>query len=890
MGESGVINTPDQRLRVFVSSTLAELAAERQAVRDAVTRLRLVPVMFELGARPHPPREVYRAYLAQSQVFIGIYWQRYGWAAPGAQISGLEDEYLLSAGLPRLLYVKTPAADREPRLTEMLARIKDEGGVSYQRFTDAAELRRLVETDLAVLLSERFTLTLPQRRAAAGDEVPLAGALPLPPTPLVGRERDVAAVVALMGGEGVRLVTLTGPGGSGKSRLAVDAARQLQPGFADGVRFVELASVPSPDLVLDAIAAGLGMNTSGGRLRTDLMSYLGPRRLLLALDNFEQVAGAAPLLAELLAAAPGLKMLVTSRSILRLSGEYEFPVPPLPVPPAGAARDAELAGQYASVRLFTERAQAVAPGFRLTSQNAATVAEICRRLDGLPLAIELAAARTRLLSPTALLARLSDRMGVLTGGPRDAPERQRTLQNTLDWSFALLSPGEQAMVARLGVFAGSFGLPAVEAICGDAGTPGPAEPLGPLLDNLNVLVDSSLVQPETREDESRFRLLETIREYALGRLHDSGAWPEAHDRHAAYYAALASPAESELRGEGQLAWLNRLETEAGNLSAALSWLVDQDRLDQAVAFIWTTWRFWFLRGHVGEIARHGAKFVANRKEMAPGERALALSGTGFTLLTDGEPDQARPNFERSLPLFRQAGDLLGGALATAGLGHVLASQHDDERAREALEQATNLLQEAGTGERSGQERVGHLLVVALIDNFLGQIQLSEADYDRAAQLFTAGVAAARSAADRFTILISLYDLALASQARGDPEDARGLLTQGLSLAAEAGDESAAAYYLEALAGVAMQQDDSQRAAWLLAAAAAQLQASGSGWLHAYVPRALQDHSVEAELRSRMGDAAYEQAAAHGRSLTGARGIQHWLADLQPDSQRHQSPA
>ena len=218
MSETGVINTPDQRLRVFVSSTLEELAAERRAVRDAVTRLRLVPVMFELGARPHPPREVYRAYLAQSQVFIGIYWQRYGWVAPGEHVSGLEDEYLLSAGLPRLLYVKTPAPAREPRLAELLAGITNEGDVSYQHFTGPAELRRLVENDLAVLLSERFTVTQPQRGAAAGDEVPLAGALPVPATPLVGREQEVAAVEALVRSEGVRLVTLTGPGGSGKSR------------------------------------------------------------------------------------------------------------------------------------------------------------------------------------------------------------------------------------------------------------------------------------------------------------------------------------------------------------------------------------------------------------------------------------------------------------------------------------------------------------------------------------------------------------------------------------------------------------------------------------------------------------------------------------------------
>jgi predicted ATPase len=888
MGESGLINTPDQRLRVFVSSTLQELADERRAVRDAVTRLRLVPVMFELGARAHPPREVYRAYIAQSQVFIGIYWQRYGWAAPGEQISGLEDEYLLSAGLPRLLYVRTPAADREPRLTELLARMKDEGGVDYQRFTDAAELQRLVENDLAVLLSERFSSTQPERGAPAGDEVPPAGALPLPPTPLVGREQEVAAVEALVSTGGVRLVTLTGPGGSGKSRLAVEAAAQLRPGFADGVRFIGLASVTSPDLVPGAIAAGLGLNTSGGGLHTDVVSYLNPRQLLLALDNFEQVAEAAPLLTGLLAAAPGLKMLVTSRSVLRLSGEHEFPVPPLLVPPPGAALDAETAGQYASVRLFTERAQAVAPGFRLSSQNAGTVAEICRRLDGLPLAIELAAARVRLLSPEALLARLGDRMGVLTGGPRDAPQRQRTLQNTLDWSFALLSPGEQAMFARLGVFAGSFGLPAAEAVCADPGTRDEADPPAQVLDILNVLVDSSLVQPKTRGDAPQFRLLETIREYALRRLRDGGAWQAAHDRHMAYFAALAKPAQSELAGDGQLAWLNRLEAETANLSAALSWLMDQDRLDEAVTFIWVTWRFWFLRGHLGEIARYGEKLLANRQEMATHERALALSGTGFTLITDGEPDKAQPAFEQSLPLFRETGDRLGGALAAAALGHVLASQHDDERAGEVLEQAWNLLQEAG--HRSGPEHVQFLLVVALVDNFLGQIQLSKADYDRAAQLFRAGLDAARSTPDRFAILISLYDLALASQAKGDLEGAGGLLRQGLSLADEAGDESAAAYYLEALAGVARHQDDPQRATWLLAAAGAQLQASGSGWLHAYVPRAPHDHAVKAELRSRMGDAAYEQAAAHGRSLTGARGIQQGLAEAERDPQQQESPA
>ena len=885
MAETDLIRTPDQRLRVFVSSTLQELAAERQAVRDAVTRVRLVPVMFELGARPHPPREVYRSYLAQSQVFVGVYWQSYGWVAPGEQVSGLEDEYLLSAGLPRLIYVKSPAPERESRLAAMLTRIRDDGDVSYQHFSAAAELQRLVENDLAVLLSERFEMASSRDGAAGGAS--LAGAVPVPATPLVGRDDDVAAVSDLVRAEGVRLVTLTGPGGVGKSRLAVEVAQRLGPGFQDGVRFVELGSVRAAELVTAAIAAALGLNTSGGRLITDLKSYLRARRLVLVLDNFEQVVGAAPLVAELLGAAPGVVALVTSRMVLRLSGEHEFPVPPLLVPPIGAGGDAADVQRCASVRLFVQRAQAASAGFELTSGNAGAVAEICRRLDGLPLAIELAAARVRLLPPQALLARLGDRMGLLTGGARDLPERQRTLRSTLDWSFDLLSGGEQALFARLGVFAGTFDLPAAEAVAA-AAAPAVPDRAGHVMDTLGSLVDSSLVQPQVRDGEPRFGLLETIREYALERLRDGADWREAHDRHAAYFRALAEPAPAELQGPGQLAWLDRLETEHGNLGAAMSWLGDQDQLESAIQLSWATWRFWWLRGHAEELASY-VDILAKSEHLPPRQRALALSGTGFGLFASGDQATAQPLLEQSLPLYRQAGDMLGAATTAAMLGHLLALQHQDARASELLEQTLAPLREASNDRLTGPERAQHLLDVALVCNFLGQIRLSQADHDRAAPLFTEALNAARQAQDRFTILVSLYDLALSSQAQGDLTGAAERLQEGVSQSAEARDEPSVAYYLEALAAVAIRQDNLERAVHLLAAAGALLQAKGSGWLHALVPRAAHDDDLLAALRSRMGDAAFEQAWTRGQSLGGSRAVEYALAEASPEPARPARP-
>src|SRR5215471_3707351 len=871
-----VIRTPDQRVRVFVSSSLRELEAERRAVQDAVTALRLVPVMFELGARPHPPRNVYRSYLAQSQVFVGIYWQSYGWVAPGEEISGLEDEYRLSAGLPRLIYVKSPAPDREPRLTQMLDRIRDEGGVSYQHFSDPDGLRQLVEDDLAVLLSERFEMAQPQDDAAG--EAALAGALPVPATPLLGREQEAAAVEDLVAREGVRLVTLTGPGGVGKSRLMVEAARRLGPGFADGVRFVELAAVSGADLVAPAIAAGLGLSTSADRLTADLESYLQARRLLLAVDNFEQVVGAAPLLSELLAAAPGLVMLVASRAVLRLSGEHEFAVPPLPVPPASAAPDPAALQGYASVQLFVERAHAADPGFELTAGNAGAVAEICRRLDGLPLAIELAAARVRLLPPQALLARLDQRFSLLTGGPRDLPARQQTLRNTLDWSFGLLPAGEQALFARLGVFAGSFSLAAAEAIA--AGSPD-QDQAGPVMDTLGALVDSSLVGAQTGGGEPRFSLLETIREYALDQLGESDDWVQAHDRHATYFMALAEPADADLFGPGQLAWLDRLETEHDNLWAAISWLASHGPLEQAIQLSLVTWRFWWLRGHAAEYARLVDDIVAGSKDLPPGQQAMALTQAGYIIIGNGDLARGQQLLEQALPLYQQDNETLAlsvtmNALVLVVLGYLAASRRDYAAAGRLVDAGQALVRGLRDDGLTGFDRLQQQLALALVDNFLGRVRLSQGDNDAAARLFTDGLAVARRAQDWSPLLGLLYDLALARQAQGDLPGAAGHLKEGLALAAQAGDETSAAYYLEILAGIAGQQDNPQRAVRLFAAARSILDARGSGWLGAFVPRVPPGDAVLAALRSQMADAAFEQAQAWGQSAGTKRAVEYAL--------------
>ena len=567
-----VILTPDQRLRVFVSSTLGELAEERTAARRAIESLRLTPVLFELGARPHAPASLYRAYLQQSHVFVGVYWQQYGWIAPGMEISGLEDEYGLATGMPRLLYVKEPAPDRDPRLKELIVRVEAEAAVSYKPFSTAVELEQAVKDDLVTLLSERFAAAeRPQGRAR----------VPAPAAALVGRERELVQLRDLFVSRDARFVTLTGPGGVGKSR-AIEAGRDLAPHFSDAIFFVPLELVDEPSSVPAAISRALGLAVTGGESEADaLRDFFGNEKALLYLDTFEHVAEAAPFVADLLGGTEQLAILVTSRAPLRVRGEHELSLDPL--------------GADDAVRLFGDRARAVRGDFALEGENREIVAEICRRLDSLPLAIELAAARVKLLRPSDLLVRLGDRLDLVSGERRDLPERHRALRSTIAWSYELLDENEQELFTWLGAFAGRFTLDAVEKVC--AAVPGDA------VDGLSSLIDKSLVRAAPEGPEPGFTMLETIKSFAAELLDSADFADAARAAHARYYVELALEARQGLRDARQAATHERLAADAHNLEAAFDrWLEHEDAetMAQVVAALWV---FWWLDSYLEEGAR-----------------------------------------------------------------------------------------------------------------------------------------------------------------------------------------------------------------------------------------------------------------------------------------------
>jgi predicted ATPase len=851
MSTAHAIRTPDQRLRIFVSSTLKELAPERRATRAALERLHLAPVMFELGARPHPPRDLYRAYLDQSDVFLGIYWERYGWVAPDETVSGLEDEYnLCPPDLPRLLYIKTPADNREPRLTELLDRIRDDDRAAFKYFETAKELAQLVQGDLATLLAERFeqsrrTVAVPD--AAPASEVVESTPLPVPLTDLVGRDRELATIERLLD-SGTRMLTLTGPGGIGKSRLAIAAARAAAPSFAGGTVFVDLSSVHDAAHVPNTIAQALGVRDTGDApIVEKLEMSLGDRRILLVLDNFEQVLDAATTVTRLLASAPGLAVVVTSRSLLRVGGERSFEVGPLPVD--------------SSVDLFVERAHAVKPDFEITPDNAAAVSGICAAVDGVPLAIELAAARVRVLAPVELLRRLDRRLSLLVGGSRDLPERQQTLRRTIEWSTQLLDDSERRLLARLGVFEGGFTLDAAEFVGVDPGT----DPTADVLTDLAALVDNSLLSQHDRADHARFSMLAVVREYAQEQLAAAGDLESVRDAHAGYFIRLGDEIEVELEGDRQLELVRRLDDERDNLRAAERCLLGSGDVDRAAHLAWTLYVYWWVAGLLGEVRAWMDEVLESERPLTDLTRATALYFTRAITFWQDPDGSVAAGLTESAELFHRAGQADGEALALISLAlAILATEGaDTARADDAMETSLSLFRTCG-------DLWGESMALVM----LGRVALLRQKVPAALNRFEESLAITRREGDGLGEAIAVQHLGWARLLLGDVPAARANFAECVTLSADTGHVEGVAYGLEGLVAVAALGGEIERAGRLAGAARALRERTGLYNAPAFTfHQAYLDQLVAAGAGEQV-----EAATAAGRELTVDEAVAEALAE------------
>jgi predicted ATPase/Tfp pilus assembly protein PilF len=591
----------------------------------------------------------------------------------------------------------------------------------------------------------------------------------LPPalSPLVGRAEDISELVGLLGSDDVRVVTLTGPGGVGKTRLALALGAELLASFPDGVFFVDLSALADPSLVVGAIATALGLREAPGRSLTETLSdYLASRQVLLILDNFEHLLAAASDVSGLVNSAPGLSVLVTSREPLRIAGEHEVPLAPLRLPPHDA--DASEVLQAPAVELFVARARDLRPGFELSTDDATSVARICRRMDGLPLAIELAAARTKVLSLPALATRLEQSLGALGQGRRDASERQRTLRGAIEWSYELLSPDEQILFRRLGVFAGGWTLEAAEAVChrGDLSTD--------VLDGLASLIDKSLVR--AREHEDRFVMLETIRSFAADELEASGEAEEIRRQHADHFRGLAEDAEPHLARAEQKEWLDRLDSEADNIRAALRWLIGND-VEQAGRCAVSLNRFWKTRG----LAREGYPLSLEILEAGEGHLELTLVArlcheVGSLVGVLGDHDTARLHLERALSLFQESSDDAGIALTMMGLAWLSLLEGDLERAEQLARRATELARAA-----DDQALYGRALFIE------ATVSMDREDREFTKERFQQSLAVRQDAGDRTGVSSVLSNLGAMYLEDHQPAEARTLLERGLRLASEIGD-------------------------------------------------------------------------------------------------------
>ncbi len=776
----------------FGIAVLAHSTHSQHAQNTAGTAAYMAPEQMQ--AHPSP---------ASDQYALGIVV--YEWLSGDRPFHGTLTEIAIKHTLapPPSLREKVPTLLPEVELVVLQALAKDPG----LRFANVQAFAQALEEASRATSSGRTHLVLPSERLNGNGQVKgQSHNLPAQVTSLIGRERDVANACALLQRKEVRLVTLTGTGGIGKTRLGMEVAHCQLDAFADGVCFVPLAPISDPALVVATIAQALGIKEARERPLLDLLkTFLQDKHLLLLLDNFEQVVAAAPVLSDLLAACPHFKILVTSRAALRIQGEHEFPVPPLALPDLARLAESQDLVQYPAVALFLQRALAVKPDLAITKANTRAIAEICARLDGLPLAIELAAVRVKLLPPQALLQRLERRLPVLTGGGQDVPLRQQTLRNTIAWSYYLLDADQQRLFRRLCVFIGGCTLDAIEFVCRTLG-----DGALPVFEGVAALIDKSLLQQiEQGDEEPRFLMLETIREYGLEALTGSQEMESTRRAHALYYLSLAEQAESELGGPGQAVWLRRLEREHDNLRAAMDWSLKRDEdeterhMEIALRLGGALRRFWQMHGHLneGQIFLERALSASEGIVVSRRARAKALIAAGTLASIQNDYDRVEAYCRQSLVLFRELGDQPGIALSLYLLSVVPWMKGDTVTAHSLTEEALALFREMGDKER-----------IAWSLSTLGLLDTQEGKYTSAHALYEESLSTHRELGDKRGIAITLLRLAqLLFISQGDQGALRSLLEEGLALFKELGEREGIANSNSLLGQLALSQGDTTTA-------------------------------------------------------------------------------
>ena len=789
-------------------------------------------------------------------------------------------QYWLAGVAAGLSYCHKPGLTDEQRLVGLIY-----AATNLKRYAAMFNLPLPVEVELLYDENQSEADSTGARKAKKAHHN-----LPAQPTPFVGRTAQTAALKELLMRPDVRLVTLIGPGGTGKTRLSLRVAPEVLDHFPDGVYFIPLADDIDANQFISRVAQQLEVRQGGRPLLENVKDYLRDKCMLLVLDNFEQLISTVPAVADLLTIAPQLKILVSSRIALNVRGEHEFPVPPLELPQTEDELQARNLAGNESVLLFIERARAVQPTFALTDDNASAIAQICRRLDGLPLALELAAARVKLLPPQAILARLDDRLHLLTGGARDLPARHRALRNTLDWSYSLLNAEEKTLYARLSVFVGGFTLEAAEEVCNQEGKLD-------ILDGLTSLVNNSLLrQEDTMDGEPRFGMLETIRAYALERLAESGEMETLRERHAGYFGNIVvDQTWTQLTSANALYWLNWLEREYDNICATLIWCLSTPQgIDLGAKIVFALEWFWYRRGYFIEGRMWCERILASSflKAASP-ERALALLSSGVMALWQGKQDTGLAELQEASALgYRHEDEFIIG-IANLEMAVTFINMGLDSTAKPLLAQAQEFFKtqnysffQAITSIHFGNVELGlgnleqaHILheegltkaramgeswLLSFALNNLGEVARTQGQYDLARKYYEECESLLRETGDRGDVARFVHTLGYIAQHEGDYVRAESQFRQSLAMFRRLGNRRGIAECLAGLAGLKARQGAPQWGATLLGAAESLLHSTGGAWWPADRIEVEQNRAV---IQTALTDEDFTNAWKKGEAMT-----------------------